>query len=207
MIKGVGDLSLEERKISFLQGTSFAMYEANIDKKNYINYKKGETKELSESVMKSMEILEILEKLGYSLDELGTFFYKDVIAEVYEKLKDVSSRNDMQKCRELMSELTDSFSSFYFYIAREWKEVGVKPFHLFIQQAISRIDDKAIDIELSKKIFGENPEESNYGLQAFQIAAYVANKYSYEDVKDYKKPLVKKLSNMPEDIKLKDNLI
>ncbi len=45
----------------------------------------------------------------------------------------------------------------------------------------------------------------NYGLQAFQIAAYAAKKYSFDNAEDYKKPLVKKLPNIPDNLKLKDN--
>ena len=37
------------------------------------------------------------------MDELGTYLYKDVIAEAYEKVKDVSRRKDMDKCRDLIA--------------------------------------------------------------------------------------------------------
>ena len=72
-------------------------------------------------------------------------------------------------------------------------------------EPIKNMDDTAVNIELSKKIFGDNPEEISYGLQAFQIAAYVAKKYSFDNTKEYKKPLVRRLPNMPDDLVLKDN--
>lgn len=205
MVQAAEKFTDEERLRLVLHGTSFAMYEANEDKENYIKFKNGKADNFSDSTIRDMNLLEILERLGYSMDELGTYLYKDLIAETYEKIKDVSSRNDMDKCRAIMSSLTDAFSGFYRYIAREWKEMGVKSFHLYIQKAISKVSDEAVDMELSKKIFGDNPEEKNYGLQAFQIAAYAAKKYSFDDVEEYKKPLVKKLSNIPDDLKLKDN--
>ena len=205
MVQALDNFSKEENIQSILKGTSFAIYEANKDRKNYIKYKYGYTDEFSLDKMKNMELLGILESLGYSLDELGTYLYKDVIKEIYDKISDASSRRDIDKCRALMASLSDAFSGFYYYIAEECKEMGLKSFHLYIKRAIDNIDDSEVDIELSKNIFGENPEENNYGLQAFQIAAYVANKYSYKDVKEYKKVLAKKLPNIPDNISLKED--
>lgn len=205
MVQAAEKFTEEERLRLVLHGTSFAMYEANKDKENYIKFKNGQTDEFSETTMRDMNLLKILERLGYSIDELGTYLYKDVIAETYEKLKGASSRNDMDRCREIMSSLTDAFSGFYRYIAREWKEMGVKTFHLYIQKAIDGIEYDEVDVELAEKIFGDNPEEQNYGVQAFQIAAYAVKKYSFDNTKEYKRPLVKKLPNMPDNLKLKDN--
>lgn len=53
------------------------------------------------------------------------------------------------------------------------------------------------------EIYGDNPEELNYGLNALQIAACILDKYSFENTREYKKPLVKRLPNMPDDIGLK----
>ena len=186
-----------EELIRVLQGTSFALYEAKKDKEKYENYKKGELKSIDEETNKDLKILDILERLGYSMNELGTYLYKDLIKEVCDEMKDVSTRRDMDKCRILLSELTNIYSNLYHYIAREWKEMGIKTFHLYIGQATERIDKEKIDQELSKKIYGNNPKPQDYGLHAFQIAAYTLNKYSYDNTKKYQQPKVKKLSNMP----------
>ena len=53
------------------------------------------------------------------------------------------------------------------------------------------------------EIYGDNPGELNYGLNALQIAAYVMDKYEFNDTREYKKTLVKRLPNMPDDIGLK----
>ena len=203
MVQSNDKFSMEERLIMVLHGSSFAMYEASLDKEDYEKYKKGKTEDFSEERMKNLELLDILVRLGFSTDELGTYLYKDVIAEAYERVKDLSRREDMDECRALMSELTNAFSNIYRYVAREWKEMGVKSFHLYIQKSIEAIDENKIDTELSKKIFGSSPDENNYGLQAFQIAAYAAKKYSFDNVDEYKKVAVKKLDNMPGDIVLK----
>lgn len=199
MIKRLVDLTELEKLNMLIDGTSYAMFEAHLDKKAYEKSKKGELEEISEIQERDIKILRILEGLGYPMDELGTYLYKDVIAEAYEKVKDVSSRRDMDKCRELMASLNDAYSDFYLWIARDDKEMGVKSFHFYIGEAISKIDDNSINKELAIKVFGSNPEDLNYGLQAFQLACYAANHYSMEP--DFKKSKVMGLSNSPKSIR------
>ena len=191
--------------IRVLQGTSFAIYSAKKDKEKYELYKKEELKNINEETRRELKILDILERLGYPMNELGTYLYKDLINEVCDEMKDVSTRRDIDKCRILLQELTDTYSNLYHYIAREWKEMGIKTFHLYIGQATERIDKEKIDKELSKKIYGNNNNSQDYGLHAFQIAAYTLNKYSYDNIEVYKQPKIKKLSNMPNNIKLKQS--
>ena len=199
MIKRLVDLTELEKLNMLIDGTSYAMFEAHLDKEAYEKSKKGELEEISEIQERDIKILRILEGLGYPMDELGTYLYKDVIAESYEKVKDVSSRRDMDKCRDLMASLNDAYSDFYRWIARDDKEMGVKSFHFYIGEAISKIDDDSIDKELAIKVFGSNPEDLNYGLQAFQLACYASDRYSMEP--DFKKSKVMGLSNSPKSIR------
>ena len=202
MVKERRLFSEYENLLLIVNGVSYAMNEANEDKKRYSLFKQGYTQVFTEEENKNMQVLSILERLGYSLDELGTYLYKDVIVEVYKKIEDVSRSKNIDMYSVLISQLNDAFSNFYHNLARENKDMGVKSFHLYINKAIEKINDD-VDKELSKRIYGDNPEELNYGLQAFQIAAYVADKHAYNNALEYKKPLVKKLPNMPDDIELK----
>ena len=199
MIKRLVDLTELEKLNMLIDGTSYAMFEAHLDKEAYEKSKKGELEEISEIQERDIKILRILEGLGYPMDVLGTYLYKDVIAEAYEKVKDVSSRRDMDKCRDLMASLNDAYSDFYRWIARDDKEMGVKSFHFYIGEAISKIDDDSIDKELAIKVFGSNPEDLNYGLQAFQLACYASDRYSMEP--DFKKSKGRGLSNSPKSIR------
>ena len=199
MIKRLVDLTELEKLNMLIDGTSYAMFNKHLDKEVYEKSKKGELEEISEIQERDIKILRILEGLGYPMDELGTYLYKDVIAEAYEKVKDVSSRRDMDKCRDLMASLNDAYSDFYRWIARDDKEMGVKSFHFYIGEAISKIDDDSIDKELAIKVFGSNPEDLNYGLQAFQLACYASDRYSMEP--DFKKSKVMGLSNSPKSIR------
>lgn len=205
MVKRFTSFSEAEKLQMVLHGTSYAMWVASSDKKEYEKFKAGKKRKVSNAEIRDIKILALLEGLGYPMEELGTYLYKDVITEIYEFLKGVSAPEDMQKCKELLIELNDGFSEFYHCIAREDKEMGVKSFHLYIQRAIERIDNQKINKELSKSIYGDTVEEMSYGVQAFQIAAYTLGIYSYDDVKEYKSPKIKKISNIPDNITLKDN--
>lgn len=205
MVKEIQKFSESEQMLMLLQGTSYAMYEAGYENKIYNNYKEGKEIEVSKSEMEGLKILSLLDNLGYPMDELGTYLYKDVIIKLCDLLKDISTRRDMEKCSEILEELNNCYSCFYHGIAREDKEIGVKTFHLYIKQAVDKIDEEKIDKELVKSIYGNELNDMNYGLNAFLLAAYSLEKYSYVDVEEYKKPLIKKVANLPENLKLKDN--
>lgn len=201
MLKNNDEYSESEKLLKILHGTGLAIYTANKDRAKYAKVKSGEEQELSEDESKSMSVLSILDGLGYPMNELGTYLYKEVIKETHKALEGVTGkRRDMEKCRAILAQLSDGFSQFYRNIAREDLEMGVKSFHLYIQQAISKIDSNAMDLDLVFDIFGPNPGELDYGLQAFQIAAYMMG---FRVKKEIHPPIVKKLSNVPDDISLK----
>lgn len=201
MLRRNEEYSQDETLLMILHGSSFAVYVANEDRDKYAKFKAGEEQELSDSDLRSMNVLSILEGLGYPMDELGTYLYKELITEVCKSLKGVTGkRSDMERCRGLLAQLNDGFSQLYHNVARESLEIGIKSFHLYIQQAIEKIDYKKIDLDLSYQIFGANPAEQNYGLQAFQLAAYTLGFCTQKEVHP---PVVKKLSNTPNDIRLK----
>lgn len=201
MIKNLEKVSFSENAEMIATGISYAMFEANLDKEMYEKHKNGELVDVSLTKQKNINILALLEGLGFPMDELGTYLYKDVISEVYDQVKDVSKRDDMPKCRELMTELNDAYSDFYRFLARDDKEMGLSSFHLCIEQAISKVNEKSINKELAVKVFGTNPEDTNYGLLSFQLACYVAHHYEMEP--SFNKQKVMGLSNSPKGIKSK----
>lgn len=178
---------------SVLNGTSYAVFSAKVDVEKYNEYKKGNMDELSEYELKEMEIIYILERLGYPLNEFGTYLYKEVIMYAHEEISSYD-RRDVSRAERLLESMNDAYSNFYLIIAREDLEMGLRKFHTFIGQAIDKIDNEKIDSKLAEKIFGKNPVESNYGEQAFKIASYMSSKYMIK----YSNQKVKKLPNMPE---------
>lgn len=174
-----------------LNGLSYPIYSAKKDSDTFTKYKNGEVDDLSEYTLKEMEILSILEKLGYPLYMLGTYLYKELVMYTYEEIKDFKRNKDKDKAENLLRELNIPYSNLYHIIARDDLEIGIKSFHYHICNAIDEINESKIDNSLAEKIFGKNPVESNYGVQAFKIASYLSKKYmiKYSDTK------VKKLTD------------
>lgn len=61
---------------------SYAMRVARKEKELYENLKEGNFKNITENEERNVEILSILEKLGYPMTNLGTYLYKDLISYV-----------------------------------------------------------------------------------------------------------------------------
>src|SRR5699024_9897097 len=101
-----------------------------------------------------VEILSILEKLGFPMSQLGTYLYKDVIVEVCNIINEgeITSNN---KRRKLIARLNDGYDEIYKQIASEDKEIGCKTFHSYIEGAIKDIDETRTDTSLAEKIYGD----------------------------------------------------
>lgn len=192
IVKDLNEFSRREREEMVLDGMSFAMFCANKDKKKYKEYRQNPSMELKEYEKRNMDILSVLDGLGYPMDELGTYLYKDVIADIMDLLIDY--QDDMGKYKELMHYLQNPYSNFYRWIAREDKEMGIASFHLLIEEAIKKIDPEHTNRELATKVFGSNTDDLNYGLHAFQLAAYCSDLYCKETDK-LERPIIKSLSN------------
>lgn len=188
-----------------LSGLSFPMHIAMKNLKQYGKYKAGVELDLTdyaiadektlasikEKTEYKMKALNILERLGYPLDCLGTHLYLELIDEAREFLDKIELPNDLEKCKSFLAGLREPLSEIYKYIAREYLEIGIKPFHEYIEDALTRIDEEKVDKDLYLDLFGENPELTDYGTFAFQIAAYVNGLYSMKNVED--KPMTLKL--------------
>lgn len=167
MVKSVLSYSQIEQLEMVLHGTDFAMHEANNDKEIYEKYLKDETFKLNENQKEDICLLNMLKDLGFSLDELGTYLYKDVIKEVSNVLKS-EEKNEIELKKSLLSELNNSYSNFYRWIARDDKEIGVTTFHLYIQKAIENLSEITVEDELLK----EKITVKNYGVKAYLFASY-----------------------------------
>lgn len=203
MLKDINNMTDEEKLNSVLFGNCLAVYCANTDKKNYKLYKLGDISKLTNDELVDMKVLDLLYSLGYPNNELGTYLYKEVICELYRYISENFNDLSMVEYEYIIKDLNNAYSQFYFNQARNIMEMGVTSFHLYIQDAINKIDENKIDKELSKKVYGPNPVEFNYGIQALQLTGYLLNKYSYDNVENYHKPKIKKISNMRDNVVLK----
>ena len=81
----------------FSQVGSYAIWCANYDKKVYEKSKQEVLKDINITKKMTLNILSLLEKLGYPMDELGTYFYERLILSVYESLNEIVKEKDMEK--------------------------------------------------------------------------------------------------------------
>lgn len=179
----------EELKKMALDGSAFAKYMMQKDMLKYEKYKLGKMEDSSDYVKIDMKILSLLESLGYPMDMIGSYMYKELIHYIYDKIKDIEKRSDLEKARELIKELEEPFSSIYYQVASEYLEIGIKKFHISIEKMLKKIDSKKIDSSLAIKVYGSKYEPMSYGLQAMLFSGYIAGKYE----KSYEKPIVKSL--------------
>lgn len=163
------EYSKKNELLKALYGYNFATYIANNDREKYIKYINGENLKLSNIDSMAMNILSILDKLGYPMNELGTYLYKEVIAEISHSLNSIT---DIEQYQNLVKEITNVFSPFYYNIAKEYLEMNVNIFHLYLKKALENIDYNTSDIELISKLFGPDFQNQNFGLNALKIATY-----------------------------------
>ena len=158
----------------FDQVATYAIWCANYDKKVYEKSKQESLEDISITKKRTLKILSLLEKLGYPMNELGTYFYERLILSVYENLIEIIDKEDIQKYEQLVSELNDNYSSFYLWLARDDLEIGIKSFHFYIEKAISKANNHLND-ELISDIYDQNIEVSklNQGNRALHLAMYL----------------------------------
>lgn len=125
--------------------------------------------EVSEDKIIDMEILSILDRLGFPMNELGTYLYKDVISSTYENIRNCKDESDILN---IMADLKYRYSNAYSMIARDGYEMGIKTFHRFVEDAVKKIDEDKIDIAFFDTIFDETSEHDT-GSRAFEIASYL----------------------------------
>ena len=98
-----------------------------------------------------IEVLTYLENSGYSMDLMGTYYFKDMVITIMEKIVSFSSL-DGEEYNNLMNEINNPYSQFYLDLARNRYDLGINTFNEYIRKAIN-LDEKEIT-----------------GLKAYQIA-------------------------------------
>lgn len=150
--------------------------------KKYSTYKEGNisVENLTEREKLAVETLNVLEELGYSLEETGTYFYKDVIVKIIEQLQVSSSEESYQ---ELITDLNNDFSQFYFDIARNGYDVGLKTFHGCINMTR---ETKNIQNTLLQERIGIEEANMNYKQEALLIANYITENQTRKEMPQIK---------------------
>ena len=168
----------------YLVNTLLLSYDEMASK--YKDYKKKmmPIEKLSKREKKEVETLKILEELGYSLEETGTYYYKDVIVQAIEQFQDATSEENY---RELIIAINNNYSQFYFDIARNGYDVGLKTFHSCIN--ISYQNRTRINKELQREI-GLDEYNTNYKQEALLIANHIIENQPRKEKSVMKKKVI-----------------
>ncbi len=136
-------------------------------------YQKGTSKDMSDDEITKMEVLDLLEDLGYPMDEYGTYLYSEVISSLRSELGVITTRCEVSESEKILAQAKYPFSQLYFNIARNERDMGVKDFHSIIKRALSKIDYEKASPETLYKVYGNFPFEMDYGENAFTLANYL----------------------------------
>ena len=146
------------------------------ERRDYEKYKSGSLDELSEDRLVQMEVLDVLEKLSFPMDKMGTYLYKDMIVKVMRYLNGVDDLGHDISEQELLQELKSPFSQFYFDLARNEMDIGLKTFHSHIEHALESVDYGNADTTLLQEIYSNFSEETDYGEHALLIGKHIKKK-------------------------------
>ena len=159
----------------FLNSLNFRGQIGNSSRTAYIKYKKGER--FPDDYLDEVRIVEILDDLGFSIDEVGTFLYAKMILSVLAYLREIPIRGIVLSEEELNEQLENAFSQFYLDIARNDLDIGIKTFHFSIKRALLKVDLDSVDRKLATTILGDNFDISDYSHNALAIAKYLNIKF------------------------------
>lgn len=171
----------------------FSSYE---ERKKYLEYKDGLLGIIDSDLELKFNILSLLEEMGFSINRLGTYFYRDIVFKLVKELKwldgdsyifivnqirnnnmngdDVVIEDVLRQHKEkLLKELVEPYSQFYFDIARNDNDIGTKTFHAYIQNSFEKLDREKEKYGLLIEFANNNGNKLNYGQLAFVIASYI----------------------------------
>lgn len=146
------------------------------DKRDYEKFKSGSLDELSEDRLEQMEVLAMLEKLSFPMDSMGTYLYKDMIVKVMRYLDGQDDLGHALDEAELLQELKNPYSQFYFDLARNEMDIGLKTFHSHIEYALESVDYGNVDTTLLQDIYSNFSLEADYGEHALIIGKHLKKK-------------------------------
>lgn len=149
------------------------------ERKRFLEYKENGDRGYNNDEKLEFTILKLLDNCGFSLECVGTYLYKDVIKEIVLYIK------NNKNIEVLRDKLSDPYSQFYFNLAKNERDIGVKSFHSYIKSAID-------DVCLNNCYFLGDSDIDSYSKIAFDLAVFLVT-FSEENelVFKRKKVLVK----------------
>lgn len=174
------NLSKEELQKVFdeLRNNKFSTKEHQSNIKEYNEYKNGKLENISTEKEIEMKIFDTLIELGFSIENIGTFFYKELIMEISRTLN-CKNVYGIEFCNEetIKEMLNNRYSSIYIEIAKFYLEISCDTFHNRIKDAVKEVDISKTNKDLVVEIFEGHEDAKSYQEQALYIGKYIQNKY------------------------------
>lgn len=140
------------------------------DEEVYTTYKDLKTGKITDEIRPDLalelDMLYLIEKLGYDVNTTGTYLLKDMAVEAAKKMLEAKNNDDICEIRRQMKQ---AFSQFYVDLARNDRDMGIKTFYSFVNIAYENKSKAKKDIARKMGIISEReaPED-----QAFKVALY-----------------------------------
>lgn len=174
----------KEDLIEVLDGTSFAKMIAKDDKEKYEQFKAGTFASDKESDYRDIYILTLLEGMGFPMDKLGTYLYKELIMEVKDQLKKADEEESIESYKEIYDDINNFDSNLYLWLASDYLEIGKKSFMIYMKQAFDSIDKRKIKKAINENLFvGENQPDYAYQTVQLGMQALTFDNYTKESAK------------------------
>lgn len=152
----------------FANGCAYFSPAVNSESKLYDEYKANRITVVIKEMEERMEVLEFLEKLGFPMDEAGTYYYKDLIVKIIELLEgNIATREQIEEALE------SEYSQLYFDVARNELDLGIKFFREFVYSAFEKIDIESADPDLLEIVV----ERMNSAISNNQLALIIAEEF------------------------------
>ena len=167
----------------FSYNVNTKMFEIFDKYQDYLNYKINPLVFENENKLLEMNIISLLESLDFSIGEVGTFLYSEMIVKIINMINSIKKTKESckynfngsqvnKKISEYELDLINSLSKLdsQFYIDLSNKEMTLCTLHNYILKSIPKKYKK------SNTFFGEDcVKEINYGYLAYEIALYIIN--------------------------------
>lgn len=148
------------------------MRDLEIAKQKYMKYKFANVRPMMSDNWSEVEVLFLLDRLGFPMYDNGTYMYMGLVLMVVNELLKIDVLHG-NSCLELITQLSDGNSPVYVDYARDELNMSVDKFHSCINRTISMINPEEMDQNLLFNIDEYEPIELSYGTLALSLALMV----------------------------------
>ena len=145
------------------------MRDLEIAKQRYMKYKFANVRPIMSDNWSEVEILFLLDRLGFPMYDNGTYMYMGLVLRIVNELLKIDVLHG-NSCLELITQLSDGNSPLYVNYSRDELNMSVDRFHDCVNRAISLINPEETDQNLLFNVNENGTFELSYGNLALTLA-------------------------------------